>query len=286
MLLGVADRWTGDWTELPPAVVAEVAALGYRVMNVRVRDPFRVPADAVARTRDLYAAHGLVVGQTVGDYGGGLVHPDGAVRDAAIGFLARMCDLTARLGARDTYLRPGSLHPDGAWLPHPGNRSPEVFDRLVGSVRRAAGAAEAAGVRLALEAGVVSPVWSAARARDLIDAVGSPAVGFNLDPVNLVGSLPDAWDTTRLIADCIARLGDVTIGAHAKDVRIVPGLLPAFAEAEIGDGVLDHVALLRGLAAVAPHAHVLVEHLPPDRFAQAKTRMDAYAAAAGVAWGA
>ena len=43
------------------------------VMNVRVHDPFDVGDADVARTKALFEDAGLVVGQTVGDYGGGLV---------------------------------------------------------------------------------------------------------------------------------------------------------------------------------------------------------------------
>ena len=110
-----------------------------------------------------------------------------------------MCDLTARLGAPNTYLRPGSLNPAGAWTPHPANRSDAVFDRLVASTREVCQAAEAVGAKVAVEAGVVSPLYSPTRTRDFIVAVGSPALGFNQDPVNLVGSLDDAYDSTRLV---------------------------------------------------------------------------------------
>ena len=156
--------------------------------------------------------------------------------------------------------------------------------RLVDSTRRICRAAESAGVRVAVEAGVVSPLFSAARVRDFIDAVGSPALGFNQDPVNLVGSLEVAWDTTALVDECFDLLGAHTIGAHAKDVRVVDGLFPGFAETEIGTGVLDHVTFLRRMQQVAPDAHVLIEHLPADRFPAAVQALTAFATEAGVAW--
>lgn len=284
MLLGAADYWVGDWRALPPEVVREAAGLGFSTLNVRVRDPWAATADDVARFRDLLAAHGMVPGQTNGEYGGGLVSPDEAERTTAVEFVARMCDLTARLGSPNTYLRPGSLNPAGAWTPHPENRSPAAFDRLVDSTRRICTAALANGVRVAVEAGVVSPLFSPARIRDYFDAVASPALGFNQDPVNLVGTLEDAWDTTSLVNACFDLLGDVTIGAHAKDVRIVDGLFPGFEEAEIGHGLLDHVTMLRRMQEVAPSAHVLIEHLPADRFPAAVVALTACAREAGVEW--
>jgi len=251
---------------------------------VRVRNPHAATDADVARIRGWFADAGLVVGQTVGDYGGGLVSPDERVREATVQFVERMVDLTARLGSPNTYLRPGSLNPAGAWTPHPGNRSPEVFERLVDATRRICRAAEDAGVRVAVEAGVVSPLHSPERVLEYIAAVGSPALGFNQDPVNLVGSLDQAWDTTALIDACFDLLGRHTIGAHAKDVRVVDGLLPHLEEAEIGRGLIDHVTFLRRMQAAAPDAHVLIEHLPMDRFPAAREAFLAFSHQAGVAW--
>ncbi len=193
-----------------------------------------------------------------------------------------MCELTARLGSPNTYLRPGSLNPAGAWTPHPQNRSAAVFDRLVDSCSQICQAAEDVGIQVAVEAGVVSPLHTPQRVKDLIDAVGSPALGFNQDPVNLVGTLEDAWDTTRLLDECFDVLGDHTIGAHTKDVRVVDGLFPGFEEVSIGQGLIDHVTYLRRLQQVAPDAHILIEHLPQDRFPAAVRAIAAYAREAGV----
>jgi sugar phosphate isomerase/epimerase len=284
MLLGAADFHVGDWRRIPPDVIARAAALGFGTLNVRVADPGAASAEDIHRTRQLFADHGMVVGQTVGEYGGDLVSPDTSRREATIAFVERMCDLTSRLGAPNTYLRPGSLNPAGAWTPHPGNRSSVVFDRLVDSTRRICRTAGSLGVQVAVEAGVVSPLYSPARVKEFLDAVGSNALGFNQDPVNLVGTLEDAWDPTRLVNECFDVLGTRTIGAHVKDVRLVDGLLPVFEEAEIGTGLMDHVTFLRRLQAEAPDAHVLIEHLPQDRFPAAVRALTACAADAGVSW--
>jgi sugar phosphate isomerase/epimerase len=284
MLLGAADFFVGDWRSLPGEVLAQAAALGFGTLNLRIADPSTGSAEDVHRTRQLFADHGMVVGQTVGEYGGDLVSPDTSRREATIAFVERMCDLTSRLGSPNTYLRPGSLNPAGAWTPHPENRSSVVFDRLVDGTRRICRTAESVGVLVAVEAGVVSPLHSPRRVLEFLDAVGSPALGFNQDPVNLVGTLEDAWDTTRLVNECFDVLGVRTIGAHAKDVRLVDGLLPVFEEAEIGAGLIDHVTYLRRMQASAPDAHVLIEHLPQDRFPAAVRALTAFAVEAGVTW--
>ena len=80
----------------------------------------------------------------------------------------------------------------------------------------------------------MSPLYSARVVRSFIDAVGSKALGFNQDPVNFVASLDDAYDMKRFLGEFFDLLGDVTLGAHAKDIRIVDQLLVHFEETDIG----------------------------------------------------
>ncbi len=77
-------------------------------------------------------------------------------------------------------------------------------------------------------------------------------------------------------------LGEYTIGAHVKDYRVADTLLPQFEETEIGTGLLDHITFLRRMQEIAPTAHVLIEHLPPERFSAARTALLAFAHDAGV----
>ncbi len=286
MLLGAANRIPDDWRDVTAAALGEARREGFAVLNLVVGDPEAVGDREVARLRGLFEDAGLLIGQTNGRYGGALVSSNEAERSYAVEFVKRMCGLTRRLGAPNTYLRPGSLNPNGAWLPHPGNRTEEVFDRLVDGARRICAAAEGEGVRVAVEGGAVSPLYSARRVRDFVDAVGMPALGFNQDPVNFVGSLEDALDMPRFLGEFFDLLGDVTIGAHAKDFRVVEQLLVGFEEVEIGSGMLDHETFLRGMERACPEAHVLIEHIPPDRYAAAAERYREIAARAGITWGA
>ena len=284
MLLGAAGRIPGSWREITSEGLAQAAGEGFGALNVVVPDPAAMGEDDADRLKGMFEDAELLVGQTNGPYGGALVSPDEAQREAAIEFVRRMCGLTRRLGAPDTYLRPGSLNPAGPWLPHPDNRSPEVFDRLVDSARRICRRAEDEGVTVAVEGGAVSPLYSARRIRDFIDAVGSPALGFNQDPVNFVGSLEDAYDMPRFLGELFELLGSRTVGAHAKDFKVVDQLMVRFEEAEIGSGLLDHEIFLREMQRVRPTAHVLIEHLPPDRYADAAAAYRGLASSVGVAW--
>ncbi len=284
MLLGAASRVRGDWKELTPAALAEARAEGYNVLNILVDDPWDYSDDDVARAKRLFADAGLEIGQTNGRYGGALISSNDASRSHAVEFLKRMAGLTAKLGAPNTYLRPGSMNTEGGWLPHPENRSPEVFDRLIDSTRQACETAEQEGTRLATEGGVVCPVYSARRMRDFFDAVGSKALGFNQDPVNFVASLDEAYDLKPFLQEFFDLLGDVTFGAHAKDFRIANTLLVRFEEAEIGHGLIPHDFFLTQMQKHAPDAHVLIEHLPANKFANAIRELKVYSDSAGIVW--
>ena len=284
MLLGAAGRIPGDWRVITQGGLQAAAAEGFAVLSVVVTDPTEVRPDDVVRLKRLFAQAGLQVGQTNGRYGGVLVSPDEAERTAGIEFMKRMCDLTSRLGAPNTYFRPGSLNPSGAWLPHMENRSERVFNRLVDSAKRVCQAAEDEGVKIAVEGGVVSPLYSAGRVRDFIDAVGSPAMGFNQDPVNFVSSLDDAYGMQRLLGEHFDLLGDVTIGAHVKDFRIVDQLLVHFEEEDIGSGLMDHELFLQRMQHACPDGHVLIEHIPPEEFAEAHRQIMLFSDRAGIVW--
>ncbi len=285
MLLGAAGMVAGNWNAANGDVVERVTELGLGVFQLPVRDPENVSKRDVDRVTGMIRDSGLAIGQTVGRYGGALVSPDEKERAAAIKFAKRTCNLTGRLGADNTYFRPGSLNPAGAWLPHPDNRSDEVFDRLVDSAKDICRVAQNEGVRLAVEAAVVSPLHSAKRTKEFFDAVDSKALGFNMDPVNYVGSLDDAYGSRALMDEWFGLLGPVTIGAHAKDFRLVDGLLPHMEEAPLGEGMLDQEYFLQSMQKACPKAHVLIEHLTVDEVPAAADAMRAAAERAGVAWG-
>ncbi len=284
MLLGAASRIRADWREISLDQLQEAASEGFSAHNLGVNDPSNIRDGDVTRIKRMFQQAGVEISQTNGNYGGALVSEDENERAAAVKFVKRMCNFTRRIGAPNTYLRPGSLNPNGAWLPHPDNRSDRVFDRLVDSTKQICAVAENEGVKLAVEGGVVCPLYSAQRVRDFIDAVGSKALGFNQDPVNFVASLDDAYDMEGFLAPFFSLLGDVTLGAHVKDFHIVDALLVHFEEADIGSGLFDHETFLKGMQRVCPRGHVLIEHIPPERFARAVIELNVYSERAGIVW--
>ncbi|MDP7232113.1 MAG: sugar phosphate isomerase/epimerase [SAR202 cluster bacterium] len=266
MLLGVAGLVPGDWKTINTSVLYNAKNLGFKTVQIRVDDPQEINHRDIIRIKSLYQEFGFQMPQTVGQYGGGLVSKDEKHRKSTIKFVKRMINFTSKLEGQNTYLRPGSLHSE-PWKPHPENYSSETFDRLIDSTKQICNVAESEGVLIAIEGGVACPVSSPQKVKDLIDAVGSKKLGLNMDPVNFIGSLEHAYNTTKLINEFYSLVPGRIFGCHAKDFTVIEDLLPHFEESIIDapESLLDNEILLKGLESTNPKAHVLIEHLPDDK---------------------
>ena len=262
----------------------EVSSLGYTVHNIVVNDPNMISDQDIKKIKDIFNKNSLIIGQTNGRYGGDLVNPDQTIRGNCIKFVQDMCELTSKLEAPNTYLRPGSINTNGPWLPHPENHTDKVFDRLVNSTKEIITVAENEGVMLSLEGGYVSPIFSAKRAKEFIDAVGSKNLGFNQDPVNFISSIEQAYNTREFLEEFFTLLGNHTLGAHLKDFTIIDTLLLRFEEEYIGSGMMDQAYFLKRMNEICPDAHILVEHIPRDKFEPSYYETIEYSNAAGIEW--
>ena len=211
-----------------------------------------------------------------------LVNPDEAVRSEGVRGLQALCRWGRLLGAETIYVRPGSLNPRGHWWPHPGNHTADTFARLVDSLRQVCPVAEGEGVVLAAEGHVLSPLDTARRVADLIAIVASPALKFNVDVVNFIGTVRDAHDPRGVTHELFDVLGAHTVAAHAKDCALSDGLVVHIDEVALGAGTLDHELVLRRFAACCPEGYVLIEHLPDDQIPAARRALCQAAQRAGV----
>ncbi len=286
MLLGVAGLVNGDCRSISAKTLNYAKTLGFKTLQIRIDDPQIISSSHIDRLKSLYKDHGFAMPQTVGNYGGGLISEDEKHRSTTIKSLKRTINITARLTSPNTYLRPGSLNSKGAWLPHPGNWSEEVFARLIDSTKQVTRVAENEGIKIAIEGGVVSPLHSPQRVKDLIDAVGSKALGFNMDPVNFIGNLQDAYNNAEFLKTFYKTIGNKIVCAHAKDFTVVESLLPHIKEEIIGtdNAMLDQVTFLKELQNANPKAHVLIEHLPDKDVPTALQGLLKASEKAGIKW--
>jgi sugar phosphate isomerase/epimerase len=138
-------------------------------------------------------------------------------------------------------------------------------------------------MRLAIEGHVLSVLNTPQRVRDLLDAVGSTALKFNVDAVNFVGTVRDVYDTRPILTELFRLLGKDTAAAHMKDVVILDDLVLHIQETVIGTGSLDQGYYLRLLQEHCPDVYCLIEHLPEDQVPAARDGLLAAARNAGIA---
>jgi sugar phosphate isomerase/epimerase len=249
-------------------------------------DPFATSQTQCQRVRRILDDHGLVMVQAIG-HRPPLIHPDEAVRRRAVETFKAAIQIAGWLGAQSCHSGPGSLAQaanaewGGAWQPHPDNWSEAALDSLVRSLRESARTAEDCGTSIGLEGHVLVRLDSAETMRDVIDAVGSPAVRCDFDPVNWL-TVRTVYQSGAAIRQMVTLLGDRILNAHSKDVVLEPRLVTHIDERATGQGIFDHATLLTSMEALGPERFVVIEHARPDEVPAAKAFLDQTAAALGL----
>jgi sugar phosphate isomerase/epimerase len=174
-----------------------------------------------------------------------MIHPSPDVRRAGLRRLETLASRARRLGTSRLALCTGTRDPDDMWRYHPDNDTPEAWSDLVDCLGRALQIAERSDVTLAVEPEVSNVVDSAAKARRLLDEMGSPRLKIIIDGANLfhAGELPQMRE---ILDEAFELLGHEIVVAHAKDLDRDgwAGQVPA------GRGLLDYDHYLRLLRKV------------------------------------
>ena len=192
----------------PRTHVRALRGLGFSGASIGLGVPGEVPQADLLQAREVLAAGGIRVAQASASYPP-LVHPDEGQRREAIELVRRACAQARALDAVYLLVRSGSVNLGGNYYPHRENHTPATAERLIDSLRQVSAAAEAEGVTLGLECHVITTLESPQKVRQIIDAVGSPALRYNADPVNFVSSFADAYDTPAVLRRVFEHLGDV-----------------------------------------------------------------------------
>jgi len=272
MKLGVAGLFPPDWRRIDVEICRGMRAAGFRGAQWFFTKPLEAAPADVQRVKQAFKDAQLEIAQVNGWYEA-LVNPDEGIRAQGVRGLIALTRLGAIVNAPSVYIRPGGLNPRGHWWPHPGNHTPETFDHLVDSLRQVCAVAETEGVILAIEGHVLSPLDSAQRVRDLLAAVASPVLKFNVDPVNFLGTVRDVHDTRRVLNELFDLLGADTVVAHAKDVSLGDNLVVHIEEVLLGTGTLDYELFLRRFEQCKPDGYVLIEHLPDEKVLLARAAL-------------
>jgi sugar phosphate isomerase/epimerase len=251
--------------DVDEALARQLAGLGVRVLTTHFQPSPEVVAAHAGRVREVLAEHGLSIVQATG-YNPQLTEPDDDVLASELDRLRAAFHTARLLGAEMIISGCGSRHSSAFYGPHPENHLPATRERLVASLRRVAPWAADAGVILALECHVTTALDTPEHIRDIVQAVESPWVRANFDPVNLLGDFSKVWHNAAAMRHMWQTLGRCYAkSAHIKDVRADPELVVHISEAAPGQGMLDLDAYFEVVSQLGEETAVIVEHLPADQ---------------------
>lgn len=269
MYLGIQGLMPRNLNDVTAETMRNIREHGFTGVACRYFDPLEATESEVKRLRDVMEAEDVDPCQTVAQHPD-LIDPDPAKRAEGILAMQHMCKVARWLGAGNLYVRPGSVNPRGSWFAHPDNHRPETFDTLVESLKQVCKSAESEGTMLAIEGHTLSILDTPERVVELIDAVGSDALRFNMDPVNFIGSISQAFSTTAVINHLFDVLGEYTICGHVKDFFIQDRLVLHIEETVIGESIVDNAQYLRRFEEICPQGYMQIEHLPDDQIPTAR----------------
>jgi sugar phosphate isomerase/epimerase len=270
---GVVGYVPSDPARITPEVARMIRAHGYVGTTVRILAPLEVDDETLRRAGQTLRDGGVEVVQCNPAYEM-LVDPDDARRALGIQQLQAAARCARLLGAHNTYIRPGSLSPHGAWRPFP-----------VAALREVVKAGEQEGVPFAIEGAAVSPLDTPERVRDVLEAVDSPMLGFNADPVNFVRNLDELFDNAAVTNKLFDLCGRWVICAHVKDIEYVSQLTVRLEEVPLGEGRFDQVTFARRFEQAKPDGYFMLEHLKDEQYPAAKANLDRMLDEVGIAWG-
>lgn len=194
-----------------------------------------------------------------------MVDPDIAQRRSLTTNARELIIKVPALGAEVVTLCTGSRDATNMWRRHPDNDVAAAWRDLRASLDQLLPAAEQAGIRLGIEPEPANVVADAARARRLLNELGSDAhlVGIVLDPANLVTPATAAQQDTILRA-AFDQLGAHVVALHAKDVVDGGGYAAA------GVGVLDYDLIFELHTELSRSVPVIIQDAAEDDVARTR----------------
>lgn len=177
--------------------------------------PDAFPSALAERVRHAAAANRIGIASVQGTFN--MSHPDPEFRRQGLRRLGGIASACGPLGTKVIAICIGTRDRENMWRHHPDNDSTEAWRDMTACVREAVEIARQAGVTLALEPEVSNVVDSPAKARRLLDEIGSPHLKVTLDAANLF----HAGELSRMaevLESAFALVGRDIILAHAKDL--------------------------------------------------------------------
>lgn len=193
------------------------------VPDGRIEIPAEIPDAAIAAVTEQSRSCGIPVCAVNGTFN--MAHPDSAVREEGIHRFEILCRAAESLGAPYISLCSGTRNPDHLWSPHPDNDTDAAWEDMRDTVMRCTAIAERYGIVLAIESEASNIISTPARARRIMDEVGSPHLKMILDCANLfhAGQAYPEF-VRRTLDEAFAAYGHDIVLAHGKDICAGDGI--------------------------------------------------------------
>ena len=177
--------------------------------------PDAIPAGLPERVREAAAARKLEVATFQGTFN--MSHPDPEFRREGLRKLRGIAAACGPMGTKVIAICIGTRNRENMWAHHPDNGTPEAWRDMLSCVREGLAIAKDFGLTLALEPEVSNVVDSPAKARRLIDEIGSPHLKVTMDAANLFHA-GELAHMAEVLDNAFALVGNDIIVAHAKDI--------------------------------------------------------------------
>lgn len=270
-------------------VVGEWLDLGIRALALHFLGRHEEVVDRGPGLRSRLADDDIEVVQYSG-VNANLLHPSEEVRARAVDSVRRAIPAALALGSRMILSGAGSTsadHDTAFYAPAVDNYSEQTAERLVDGLRTIAPMLEDAGLQYAIECHQLTTMRSPRVIRDVLDAVDSPAVFANFDPVNLLDSAYAVMTSGQHIAEMVDVVGPrYASTTHVKDAVVLNDLVCRTIEVPPGKGVVDSADIFTAAARIPADRTraLIVEHLNPADFRGAIEYVRARAEHVGVEW--
>jgi sugar phosphate isomerase/epimerase len=217
-------------------------------------------AAALRKTREAFARHDVMLAE-VGAWGN-LMAPDTAKRERNLQYACRQLTLADELGAPCCVTYLGTVGGDSDFGPDPRNLTAQTFDAAVEVIRKVVDTARPKHAKFCLEMMqwlIPDSVECYAR---LLKAVDRKGFGVHADPVNIVLTPRQAYDTGTLLRELFRTLGEHVTSCHAKDIVIHNQLALHLDEIRPGLGLMDYHTFIEEVAKLGRPVALMLEHLP------------------------
>ncbi len=198
--------------------------------------PDSIEPALVERIRRETVARGITLSALSGTYN--MIHPDPDERQAGLRRLRVLAAACKDMGTSIITLCTGTRDTTDMWRWHPDNTSESAWTDLCSVMEQAVQIAEDENVILAFEPEQANVVYSAPRARRLLDTLRSSHLKVVIDPANLI-SPDNAHNLLNILDEAFTLLGSDIVVAHAKDRLLDGTVTPA------GTGIIDYDQYLR-----------------------------------------